>query len=174
MCNSKTFYIRYTLPYTIIFRTRYRCTIGKYTKNTIHDFQLTSKFTGINMSETTLSFDYSVCNLGDCVVGIAILEHLCNLRAHLGEREDLCKWTPTSGLNVFRPLLASHNSHHSLAKSSRDHRSVEGAGSIPLCPPTAKRGGQSETILNTCIAHSNLLLFNNVSDWLSGDFDKSQ
>ena len=44
--------------------------------------------------------------------------------------------------------------------------------------PTAKGGGQSETVLNTCIAHSNsanLLLFNNASDWLSKDFiDKSQ
>ena len=43
-------------------------------------------------------------------------------------------------------------------------------------PPTAKKGGgHSETLLNTCIAHSNsadLLLSNNASDWLSGDFDK--
>ena len=43
-----------------------------------------------------------------------------------------------------------------------------------LPPPAAKGGGQSETLLNTCIAHSNsadLLLFNNASDWLSGDLD---
>ena len=41
-------------------------------------------------------------------------------------------------------------------------------------PPTAKKGGHSETLLNTCIAHSNsanLPLFNNASDWLRGDFD---
>ena len=34
--------------------------------------------------------------------------------------------------------------------------------------------GHSETLLDTCIAHSNsadLLLSNNASDWLSGDFD---
>ena len=60
-----------------------------------------------------------------------------------------------------------------------------------MSPPTAKRGdkakrseihrkrgGQSETPLNTWIAHSNsayLLLSNNASDWLSGNFDtKSQ
>ena len=52
-----------------------------------------------------------------------------------------------------------------------------GLGSLSLCPRAAKRG-QSETLLNTCIAHSNsadLLLFNNASDWLSRDFDnKSQ
>ena len=52
-------------------------------------------------------------------------------------------------------------------------------GSLSLCPPTpySKKGGQSETLLNTCIAHSNsadLLLFNDAFDWLSGDFDKSQ
>ena len=44
--------------------------------------------------------------------------------------------------------------------------------------PYDKKGGESETLLNTCIAHSNsadLLLFNNASDSLSGDFDnKSQ
>ena len=39
-------------------------------------------------------------------------------------------------------------------------------GSLPLYPPTAQRGN--------AIAHSNstdLLLSNNASDWLSGDFD---
>ena len=44
-------------------------------------------------------------------------------------------------------------------------------------PPYSKKGGHSETLLNTCIAHSNgvhLLLSNNASDWLSGDFDKNQ
>ena len=44
-------------------------------------------------------------------------------------------------------------------------------------PPYSKEGKQSETLLNTCIAHSNsadLLLINNASDWLSGDFDNSQ
>ena len=44
-------------------------------------------------------------------------------------------------------------------------------------PPTAKKGGHSETLLNTCIEYSNsadLLIFNNGSDWLSEDFDKSQ
>ena len=44
--------------------------------------------------------------------------------------------------------------------------------------PHSKKGGQSETLLNTCVAQSNsadLLLFNNASDWLSGDLDnKSQ
>ena len=41
-------------------------------------------------------------------------------------------------------------------------------------PSTAKRGGIVKRLLNTCIAHSNsadLLLSNNASDWLSGDFD---
>ena len=41
-------------------------------------------------------------------------------------------------------------------------------------PPYSKKGAQSETLLNTCIAHSNssdLLLSNNASDWLSEDFD---
>ena len=41
--------------------------------------------------------------------------------------------------------------------------------------PYSKKEGHSETLLNTCIAHSNsadLLLSNNASDWLSGDFDK--
>ena len=41
-------------------------------------------------------------------------------------------------------------------------------------PPYSKKGGHSETLLNTCIAHSNsayLLVSNNASDWLSGDFD---
>ena len=45
---------------------------------------------------------------------------------------------------------------------------------LSLCPPLQQKGGQIETQLNTCIAHSNsadLLLFNNVSDWLSEDFD---
>ena len=40
-------------------------------------------------------------------------------------------------------------------------------------PPYNKKRGQSETLLNTCIAHSNnadLLLFNNACDWLSRDF----
>ena len=45
-------------------------------------------------------------------------------------------------------------------------------------PPNSKKGGQSETLLNTCIAYRNsadMLLFNNAFDWLSGDFDnKSQ
>ena len=38
----------------------------------------------------------------------------------------------------------------------------------------ALQGGQSETLINTCITHYNsayLLLFNNASDWLSDDFD---
>ena len=42
-------------------------------------------------------------------------------------------------------------------------------------PPYSKKGGHGETLLNTCIAHSNsadLLLSNNASDWLSGDFDE--
>ena len=42
--------------------------------------------------------------------------------------------------------------------------------------PTAERG-QSKTLLNTCIAHSNtsdLLLSNHASDWLSEDFDKKE
>ena len=42
-------------------------------------------------------------------------------------------------------------------------------------PPYSKKGGHSETLSNACIAHSNsadLLLSNNASDWLSGDFDK--
>ena len=41
-------------------------------------------------------------------------------------------------------------------------------------PPYSKKGGHSETLLNTCIVHSNsadLLLSNNASDRLSGDFD---
>ena len=41
-------------------------------------------------------------------------------------------------------------------------------------PPSGKKGRHSETLLNTCIAHSNsadLLSSNNASDWLSGDFD---
>ena len=45
----------------------------------------------------------------------------------------------------------------------------------PPPPPYSKNGGHSETLLNACIAHSNssdLLLSNNASDWLSGDFDK--
>ena len=40
--------------------------------------------------------------------------------------------------------------------------------------PLQQKGGHSETLLNTCIAHSNsadLLLSNNASDWLSGDID---
>ena len=44
-------------------------------------------------------------------------------------------------------------------------------------PPLQQKGGLKETLLNTRIAHSNsadLLLFNNASDWLSGDFHKSQ
>ena len=47
-------------------------------------------------------------------------------------------------------------------------------GSFSLYPPYSKKGGHSETLLNTCIAHStsaDLLLSNNASDWLSGDFD---
>ena len=43
-------------------------------------------------------------------------------------------------------------------------------------PPYSKKGGHSETLLNACIAHSNsadLLLSNNASDWLSGDFDEN-
>ena len=41
-------------------------------------------------------------------------------------------------------------------------------------PPYSKKGGYSETLLNTCIAHSNsadLILSNNAFDWLSGDFN---
>ena len=49
-------------------------------------------------------------------------------------------------------------------------------GSLSLYPPLySKKGGHSETLLNACNAHSNsadLLLSNNASDWLSGDFDK--
>ena len=44
----------------------------------------------------------------------------------------------------------------------------------PPPPPLQQKGGHSETLLSTCIAHSNsadLLLSNNASDWLSGDFD---
>ena len=40
--------------------------------------------------------------------------------------------------------------------------------------PLQQKGGHSETLLNTSIVHSNsadLLLSNNVSDWLSGGFD---
>ena len=43
-------------------------------------------------------------------------------------------------------------------------------------PPLQQKEGHSETLLNTCIAHSNsadLLLSNNASDWLSGDFDST-
>ena len=50
-------------------------------------------------------------------------------------------------------------------------------GSLPLYPPYSKKGGHGETLLNACIAHSNsadLLLSNNASDWLSGDFDKKE
>ena len=45
---------------------------------------------------------------------------------------------------------------------------------ILLCPPYSKKG-HSETLLSTCIAHSDsadLLLSDNASDWLSGDFHK--
>ena len=48
-------------------------------------------------------------------------------------------------------------------------------GSLSLYPPYSKKGGHSETLLNACIAQSNsadLLLSNNASDWLSGDFDE--
>ena len=41
-------------------------------------------------------------------------------------------------------------------------------------PPTAKRGDIVKRLLNLCIAHFNsadLLLSNNASDWLNGDFD---
>ena len=59
---------------------------------------------------------------------------------------------------------------YKMAKNSKN-------GSLSLCPSTATLL-KSETLLNTCIAHSNgvdLLLFNNASDWLSGDFyNKSQ
>ena len=53
---------------------------------------------------------------------------------------------------------------------------IQKSGSLSLCPPTlySKKGGHSETLINTCIAHSNsadLLLSNNASDWLSGDID---
>ena len=44
-------------------------------------------------------------------------------------------------------------------------------------PPYSKKGGHSERLLNTCIAHSNtadLLLFDNASNWLSGDFDNKK
>ena len=47
-------------------------------------------------------------------------------------------------------------------------------GSLSLYPSLQQKGGHSETLLNTCIAHSNsadLLLSNNASDWLSGHFD---
>ena len=48
-------------------------------------------------------------------------------------------------------------------------------GSLSLYPPPySKKGGHSETLLNTCIAHSisaDLLLSKSASDWLSGDFD---
>ena len=43
--------------------------------------------------------------------------------------------------------------------------------------PLQQKGGPSETLLNTCIAHSNsadLLLFNNASDWRSEDFDNNK
>ena len=49
--------------------------------------------------------------------------------------------------------------------------------SVSQCPSLQQKGGQNETLLNTCIAHSNsadLLLSNNASDWLSEDFNKSQ
>ena len=49
--------------------------------------------------------------------------------------------------------------------------------SFTISPPTAKKGDIVKRLLNTCIAHSNsadLLLSNNASDWLSGDFDKNQ
>ena len=52
---------------------------------------------------------------------------------------------------------------------------IHNYGSLSLYPPYSKKGGHSETLLNTCIAHSNsadLLLSNNASDCLSGDFDK--
>ena len=48
-------------------------------------------------------------------------------------------------------------------------------GLFHYMPPYSKKGGHSETLLNAFIAHSNsadLLLSNNASDWLSGDFDK--
>ena len=43
--------------------------------------------------------------------------------------------------------------------------------------PHSIKGGQIETLLNTCNAHSNsayLLLFNNAFDWLSENFDKKE
>ena len=61
---------------------------------------------------------------------------------------------------------------------SENKKSTDGIifnGSLSLYTPYSKKGGHSETLLNTCIAHSNsadLLLSNNASDRLSGDFDK--
>ena len=46
------FYSRYTVPYTKICCTRYLCFIGKYTKNTIHDFQYTNQFTDVWENKT--------------------------------------------------------------------------------------------------------------------------
>ena len=47
-------------------------------------------------------------------------------------------------------------------------------GSLSLYSPLQQKGGHSETLLNTCIEHSNgayLHLSNDDSDLLSGDFD---
>ena len=58
---------------------------------------------------------------------------------------------------------------------SEEHNCLKILDLFLYIPPTAKKGGHSETLLNACIAHSNsadLLLSNNASDWLSDDFDK--
>ena len=60
-----------------------------------------------------------------------------------------------------------------LIKAGKSHKTY---GSLSLFPPYSKKGGHSEMLLNTCIAHSNsadLLLSNDASDWLSGDFDNN-
>ena len=52
------FHSRYTVPYTIIdFFTRYRCNIGKYTKNTMRNFQCRSQFTDWRYTVVTIKCD---------------------------------------------------------------------------------------------------------------------
>ena len=68
-------------------------------------------------------------------------------------------------------IFVTHLFHFPPPQASQLYEIV---GSLSLYPPYSKKGGHSETLLNTCIAHSNsadLLLSNNASDWLSGDFD---
>ncbi|XP_063720444.1 uncharacterized protein LOC134846929 isoform X3 [Symsagittifera roscoffensis] len=61
--------------------------------------------------------------------GIEVLEHLCAVRAHLGERDDLCKWSPTLGNNTMASMFRLHPQHTTNFRATSNIATANGPNS---------------------------------------------